>query len=35
MKKKLHKIKSVDKLELYDKNATIDKIIESNHLYMS
>ena len=35
MAKKLDKIIKVDKLELYEKNAQIDKIIESNQIYLA
>ena len=35
MAKKLDKIIKVDKLELYEKNAQIDKIIVSNQIYLA
>ena len=35
MGKKFNKIITINKLELYEKNAQIDKIIESNQIYLT
>ena len=35
MGKKFNKIVTINKLELYEKNAQIDKIIESNQIYLT